>query len=513
LAREAVQQEVLAALQVCRTDSDTELRNLARQTTRLVYGEFEGKTTMAYVLKNLNPAPRHLDLHAGAQTDFALALRPVLRQAGLTPGLSASLNPAEQSLAKAGFEPGSADLVTLDHLSDPGLLETAVGMLKDKGLLTITFSQSSTPEFVEGVIDRIRQMLENDLTHAYDFSEIRVPEGYPVNHLQPALSDNLLLVKKHAALPVKPGRPGAVSVYQKAQTQERASKTNRFEYGRSASDPANPMLQIWRVPRLLGMFILSGVFLVLDRLAKTAGEQGSFADRQTLQEYLRFYETRFFPLNTVEAEQDASRLVQGGVFEKGSLIDRVVGNYRVQDERPLLALDATLVQAACTLRGQEEQAGLSTLVRLRARTAQSLIRQIYYYRSADYYGLTLGARWEALWGQATFRGRRLEVGNAILRDFLNSGERQDQANELAGLQAYSQRLRNLGVAVDFLAVRYLGEDEEGRAISSLAMPRSATLRERGLLLERLKGLHFEVDEQDRQRILPRRFRLSPLAAA
>jgi serine O-acetyltransferase len=193
--------------------------------------------------------------------------------------------------------------------------------------------------------------------------------------------------------------------------QVRQLRAENFASGYAVAEPGNSLLQTWRTPREISMAVLFGVFAGLDWLVKHLGEKRSPLDSQTGLGYLKLAERRYFPLNAIESQR-YRKLVRNGFFQEGSLTNQIFGRYRSEGLKVTLLLPAGLLQGTLSRQSGQESGLVNKLSRLRAGAASILIRQIYYYRSSEYYGQSWTARWQ---NQSTeeFARRRAQYAAGI----------------------------------------------------------------------------------------------------
>jgi hypothetical protein len=269
------------------------------------------------------------------------------------------------------------------------------------------------------------------------------------------------------------------------------------------------LLQIWRLPRVLGMNLLFLAFQALEVLARGLGQSTAAADPAELGARLNLEARRCFPLNSLESRFFPSRLISTGLLEQGGWVENVLGQYQAGEDHVALQFYRPLVQAA--FRVPAAGSGLLARVnRWQEAVSLSLIRQIYYYRSAEYYGQTRSARLKSLWGDSReFSQRRDLLAQGLAAELLRSwGAGVSEAEALQTLSAFSRGVESLGVATEIVPVIYAGERPDGRQLTRIFLPRAMAVRHKAALLEKLEQLHFQVDEAVWERLVPRRFRFS-----
>jgi serine O-acetyltransferase len=194
--------------------------------------------------------------------------------------------------------------------------------------------------------------------------------------------------------------------------ENRETKPAAFTFGYAVAQPGNVLLQTWRAPRELFITAVYGLFAGLDWLAERLDEKSAPTDSEAGLNYLGRAERRYFPLNSVESQR-YRKIVRNGFFREGSLRERVFGRYRAEHFKIELLVDTHLVQAVLA-KGARQRTGVADrVVRLRSGVASLLIRQIYYYRSSEYYGLSLTARLRSRMGTEEYNGRRNQFGEGI----------------------------------------------------------------------------------------------------
>jgi len=468
------------------------------------------------------------DLGSGAYSEFARNLKPRLEALGIrAEGVSVdaivdrsvpeALRPLDadatnlRSLERAGIMAGSRDLVTINNIVTPHMLEPALRLLKQGGVLMVTFAKDDKDYFPKLITDTLRQVLEQDQTADYDLLEIQRPQDYPTSNQQGdyhyASAERMLLVVKRSKSEGRPADRSKLAEYQRIQDLGSDLKPKGMEFNAPASDPARLLFQIWRLPRVLGMGLLYSLFLALDRMAALLGHKapGTAMSREAAQAYLSSAVRRFFPLNAIETRHFTDRAVAASLLANGSLAEKILGQYRQAG----LAVDGGLVQAAIES-GRPANARIRSLVALRSRVAASLIRQVIYYRSSEYYGTNLGSRVAAWLGRGQEAAEhRAGFARMLLAETLQSLESAPgEPAMLDQLAGYSRRVRQLPVRLQWIRVEYRGSQEKGRSMTRIALPAAVGLREKALLLQQLEKMNFQLDERAKQQILPRRFRLA-----
>jgi hypothetical protein len=157
-------------------------------------------------------------------------------------------------------------------------------------------------------------------------------------------------------------------------------------YGTSLTEPAQPLLQLIRLPRAIYMALLWGLFWLMERVRPYPGKNAitpqARAQWQTMKQ-------RYFPARRLDAASfNLHQLVSGKYHGRG--VQAFLGEYRELDNQPGLAelnLQPAILQAL-----QAPEAPTPWAV-WQHRLAYALARQVLYYRSAQYHELTLSQQW------------------------------------------------------------------------------------------------------------------------
>ncbi|NTV51951.1 MAG: hypothetical protein HGA76_02905 [Candidatus Firestonebacteria bacterium] len=264
------------------------------------------------------------------------------------------------------------------------------------------------------------------------------------------------------------------------------------KFGTSVSDPARPLLQIFRLPRMLGMALLYAAFWALDRAAVPAVG----ANRETASGFLAEALRTWFPLNAIETRHFSRQTLQTALLEKGSLWETVYGRF---DGRQLDVSDKLTLAAVQT--GAAEGLGLRNL---RALAARNLIQQIYYYRSAEYYGTNLGSRWQAWFGRGDASRNREELAADLTWELaVKLGEGKNDQEKISLLAAFSEKIQSLRLeSARRVVLNYDGFRSDAVEIKNLVLPASAKGADIFKILGQLESLKFSLDDRDKRKLLP-----------
>jgi hypothetical protein len=138
---------------------------------------------------------------------------------------------------------------------------------------------------------------------------------------------------------------------------------------------------------------------------------------------------------------------------------------------------------------------------LLAAQARPELKQAPAYRLAVYQAVQIV--------QDQSLGQRDVLGRALLAEGLVSMQQPaDEPARLNQLLAYGELLQQYSVRLQWIDVAYRGTCPEGLPVTQLALPAMATARQKAAFLEQLENMHFQVSDQAKQRLLPRRFQLS-----
>ncbi len=168
---------------------------------------------------------------------------------------------------------------------------------------------------------------------------------------------------------------------------ERQENRSRL-YGRSRSRPAWEPLQLIRWPRVIYLGLLWGLFQVVNRVVGPSRRLGDKAwPQQRWNDLLRQY----FPANSQESVYFNPLQVRRGAYT-GRGVDDFLGQYSTTAEGEAeLNLHPQL--AAVVLASPRND----RLGRFQQQLGRTLVRQLLYYRSAQFYGQTLSQQWQQAW--------------------------------------------------------------------------------------------------------------------
>ncbi len=214
---------------------------------------------------------------------------------------------------------------------------------------------------------------------------------------------------------------------------KRALDKREALYGTSLTEPAQPLLQLIRLPRVIYMALLWSLFWLMELMRPSSGKKAitpqAWAQWQTMKQ-------RYFPAGTLDAASFNLRQLSSSVYT-GHGAQACLGQYEESTDHSGLAqlnlhpaiLEALPLPAAPTLRAVWQH-----------RLAQALARHILYYRSAEYHELTLSQQWRFTmsqwWGRVDraayaqkMESGRTGMGNLLTRPenrlwFLTAGKQQ-----------------------------------------------------------------------------------------
>lgn len=293
------------------------------------------------------------------------------------------------------------NLVTINRIDSPDLLQAGVGLLKPDGRMLVTFAAGQENEPLEKSIGMIKSLNGQDAQYDYKYQVVRRPDDYPASNQNLALS--MLVVAKHLKSDEHFGEPeksAPDSEGQKPKTPDASSGTPEFNI--PFSQPARPWLQTLRFLRIPGMVLLFALFRIFGYFAR-AGQNiiSTPAGRARALAYLQAAIRTYAPLNHLESQHYGKHQITGDLLSKSSLLEGILGSYNTGK----LAVDGDLALAAARATGYHEASRRASLAVIRTAVAKLLIRQIIYYRSAGHYHQNIGSRWADL--LARVRDRRL----------------------------------------------------------------------------------------------------------
>jgi hypothetical protein len=174
------------------------------------------------------------------------------------------------------------------------------------------------------------------------------------------------------------------------------------------TDPANRTLQQLRGIRFLFMAVLYAGFILLDAaVALRQGRKMLEIDAQEAGAWQTLLARRYFRRDAAESVRF---MPHGGMFQGGTWGDRLLGKYQAMPGMPPRLEVSEKLLAALSRANRGMDGDFSPWAVWRAKLAYQLVRQVYYYRSAEFYRMTWAARAVDKIGGAWLAAGRLPLG-------------------------------------------------------------------------------------------------------